>query len=127
MEVADIGSLAPLEPGTYFMDPDLDPSTSLRVVFEVAADGWLQWIGTFKRAGAGHVGVSSAGGTTASSRQCRSRRTIRLVIPNVTATTIAVSAIAATTRPPTTCTQDGSDSDRSVPTCRTGSRLPSPK
>jgi hypothetical protein len=29
MKVADIGSFAPLEPGTYFMDPDLDPSTSL--------------------------------------------------------------------------------------------------
>jgi hypothetical protein len=58
MEVADIGSFAPLEPGNYFMDPDLDPSTSLRVVFEVAADGWLQWIGTFKRSGAGYVGVS---------------------------------------------------------------------
>jgi hypothetical protein len=58
MKVADIGNFAPLEPGSYFMDPDLDPSTPLRVVFEVASDDWLQWIGTFKRGGAGHVGVS---------------------------------------------------------------------
>jgi hypothetical protein len=58
MEVAEIGSFASLEPGTYFMDPDLDPSTPFRVVYEVTADGWLQWIGTFKRAGTGHLGVS---------------------------------------------------------------------
>jgi hypothetical protein len=58
MKVADIGSFAPLEPGTYFMDPDLDPSTSLRVVYEVAADGWVQWLGASKFAADGHVAVS---------------------------------------------------------------------
>ena len=36
---------APLEPGTYFIDPDLDPSTPLRVVYEVPAEGWSMWIG----------------------------------------------------------------------------------
>ena len=58
MKVAGIGSFAPLEPGTYFMDPDLDPSTSLRVVYDVAADGWVQWIGAGKFAADGHVAVS---------------------------------------------------------------------
>ena len=42
-EVQDIMELepfAPLEPGTYFIDPDLDPSTPLRVVYEVPSEGW---------------------------------------------------------------------------------------
>ena len=37
--------LRPIEPGAYFIDPDLDPSTSLRVVYEVPAQGWSMWIG----------------------------------------------------------------------------------
>jgi hypothetical protein len=49
---------APLEPGPYFMDPDGDPSTPLRVVYEVPAEGWPQWIGAAKFADDGHVGVS---------------------------------------------------------------------
>jgi hypothetical protein len=47
-----------LEPGTYSIDPDLDPSTSLRVTFDVTAEGWADWIGTAKFSDAGHVGVS---------------------------------------------------------------------
>ena len=58
MKVADIGSFASLEPGTYFIDPDLDPSTSLRVVYDVAADGWVQWLGAVKFGADGHVAVS---------------------------------------------------------------------
>jgi hypothetical protein len=50
--------LGPIEPGTYFVDPDLDPSTPLRVVYEVGAQGWSQWIGGAKFNDAGHVGVS---------------------------------------------------------------------
>jgi hypothetical protein len=60
--VQDVGKLedfAPLEPGAYFMDPDFDPSTSLRVVYEVAEEGWSQWIGATKFHGEdGHVAVS---------------------------------------------------------------------
>lgn len=55
MGIADFG---PLAPGRYFVDPDLNPSTPLRVVYEVPADGWSSWIGAAKFAGAGHVGVS---------------------------------------------------------------------
>jgi hypothetical protein len=58
MKVAEIGSEAPLEAGTYSIDPDLDPSTPLRVVFDISADGWVQWIGAVKFAGGGHVAVS---------------------------------------------------------------------
>jgi len=50
--------LQPIEPGPYFIDPDGDPSTSLRVVYDVAADGWSQWIGAAKFSGVGHVGLS---------------------------------------------------------------------
>jgi hypothetical protein len=50
--------LEPVKPGTYFMDPDLDPTTPLRVVFELSADGWSQWAGAVKFADEGHVAVS---------------------------------------------------------------------
>jgi len=50
--------LNPIESGTYFIDPDLDPSTPLRVVYEVP-DGWSMWIGAVKFNGSsGHVGVT---------------------------------------------------------------------
>lgn len=49
---------SPLESGTYFIDPDLDASTPLRVVYDVAAEGWSQWTGGAKFAGEGHVAVS---------------------------------------------------------------------
>lgn len=39
---------APIEPGTYVIDPDLNPATSLTVTYEVEADGWSQWIGAVK-------------------------------------------------------------------------------
>jgi hypothetical protein len=54
----ELEPFAPLEPGTYFIDPDLDPSTPLRVVYEVPFERWSQWIGAVKFAGDGHVGVS---------------------------------------------------------------------
>jgi hypothetical protein len=44
---------APIEPGPYFIDPDGDPSTSLRVRYEVPATGWSMWIGAAKFATAG--------------------------------------------------------------------------
>jgi hypothetical protein len=37
-----------LEPGTYFVDPDGEPSTPLTVSFGVEADGWSPWLGTSK-------------------------------------------------------------------------------
>ena len=49
----------PVEPGTYFIDADLDPSTSLRVVFDIPAEGWSSWLGATKFGpDDGHVGVS---------------------------------------------------------------------
>jgi len=57
-DIWEIEGLAPLDPGTYFFDPDLDASTPLRVVYEIPADGWSQWIGAAKFNDVGHVGVS---------------------------------------------------------------------
>ncbi len=50
--------LGPIPAGTYFIDPDLDPSTSLRVVYDIPNEGWSQWVGGFKPSDVGHVGVS---------------------------------------------------------------------
>lgn len=55
----DLPLLQPVEPGIYFMDPDLDPSTPLRVVYDVSFEGWSQWAGTYKVGeDDGHVGVT---------------------------------------------------------------------
>lgn len=37
-----------LEPGRYFVDPDDDDATPLRVTYQVAADGWSAWFGAVK-------------------------------------------------------------------------------
>ncbi len=57
-EVAEFGSFADLDPGTYSIDPDLDPATPLRVLFDVSADGWSQWLGAVKFHEDGHVAVT---------------------------------------------------------------------
>lgn len=56
-DIMSFEPLAPIDAGTYFIDPDLDATTPLRVMYEVPA-GWWQWIGAAKFAGEGHVGVS---------------------------------------------------------------------
>jgi hypothetical protein len=60
-----------LEPGTYFIDPDVDPSTPLRVVYDVSAEGWSQWIGAAKFADDGHVAVSITTVTNLTRQACR--------------------------------------------------------
>ena len=37
-----------LEPGRYFVDPDGDDTTPLRVTYQVAAEGWAAWFGAVK-------------------------------------------------------------------------------
>ena len=53
-DVMGFAKLARLAPGTYFIDPDSDPSTPLRVVYDVP-EGWSQWFGALKFVGDGHV------------------------------------------------------------------------
>lgn len=61
-EVQDMWTLpllGPVEPGTYFVDPDLDPSTRLRVVYDIPVEGWSQWAGAVKFGDdKGHVAVT---------------------------------------------------------------------
>ena len=58
-DMMDFEPLGPIEPGTYFIDADTDPSTPLRVVYEIPAEGWSMWIGAAKFGpDDGHVGVS---------------------------------------------------------------------
>jgi hypothetical protein len=57
-DVMGIAKMAPLAPGTYFIDPDSDPSTPLHVVYDVPAEGWSQWFGAVKFVEDGHVVVN---------------------------------------------------------------------
>jgi hypothetical protein len=67
----ELEPFAPLEPGTYFIDPDLDPSTPLRVVYEVPFEGWSMWIGATKVGDDGHVAVSITTVTNLVRHGCR--------------------------------------------------------
>jgi hypothetical protein len=69
-DIMEIGGFSPLDPGTYAIDPDLDPDTPLRVEYEVPA-GWSQWIGAAKFSDAGHVGVSITSVSNLVSHGCR--------------------------------------------------------
>ncbi|HEY3428729.1 MAG TPA: hypothetical protein VGK83_08695, partial [Acidimicrobiia bacterium] len=46
--ILDLPHFVPLEANTYYIDPDNNPSTPLRVMYTISEEGWLQWIGTFK-------------------------------------------------------------------------------
>jgi hypothetical protein len=70
-DIWELPPFAPLEPETYFIDPDLDPSTPLRVVYEVPFEGWSQWIGATKSSDDGHVMVSISTVTNLVRHGCR--------------------------------------------------------
>ena len=57
-DVMKVANFAPLEPGSYFIDPDGDASTRLRVMYEIPNEGWIQWIGAAKCSDAGCVGMT---------------------------------------------------------------------
>lgn len=60
-----------MKPGSYALDPDLDPSTQVKVTFEVPDKGWSTWIGAAKFSDAGHVGVSITTVSNLVSHGCR--------------------------------------------------------
>jgi len=70
-DIMELEGFAPLEPGTYSIDPDGNPSTPLRVVYEVPAEGWSMWIGAAKSADDGHVMVSISTVTNLVRHGCR--------------------------------------------------------
>jgi hypothetical protein len=82
--IMELEPFVPLEPGTYFIDPDGNPSTPLRVVYVVPPEGWWMWIGATKPAEEGtacsssgcpglpsHVGVSITTVTNLVDQGCR--------------------------------------------------------
>ncbi|MCD6022992.1 MAG: hypothetical protein K0R20_2702 [Actinomycetia bacterium] len=73
-DVMELENFAPLEPGTFVIDPDADPSTPVRVVYEVRAEGWSEWIGAAKFSQDGHVGVSITTVTNVVRHGCRDHR-----------------------------------------------------
>jgi hypothetical protein len=46
-----------LDRGSYFIDPDADDATPLRVTFQIEAEGWERFIGPLKNADSGHTAV----------------------------------------------------------------------
>lgn len=76
-DIMAVGDFSPLETGTYYIDPDDDPTTPLRVEYEIAADGWAQWLGAAKfldHPDGGHVGVSITTMTNVARHGCRDQR-----------------------------------------------------
>jgi hypothetical protein len=65
-------SFAPLETGTYFIEPDPDSST--RVLFDVPVEGWSMWTGAVKFGDYGHTAVSIATVTNLVRHGCRDHR-----------------------------------------------------
>src|SRR5215208_3025064 len=72
-DIMKLPDFAPLEPGRYFIDPDQDRSTPLRVVYDVPSEGWSQWFGAVKSAAdeIGHVAVSIITVTNVVRHGCR--------------------------------------------------------
>jgi hypothetical protein len=70
-DIMELEAFAPLEPGTYFIDPDFDPSTPLRVVYELPFEGWLMWIGATNSGDGAHVMVSITTVTNLVRHGCR--------------------------------------------------------
>jgi hypothetical protein len=109
-DVMELADFAPLEPGTYFIDPDDDRSTPLRVVYEVTVEGWSQWIGAAKFSDRGHVGASITTVTNLVRDGCRDHRPADpRVGPGVDdlATALADLAPFRVTSPPTDVTVYG--------------------
>jgi hypothetical protein len=102
---------SPLEPGTYFIDTDLDPTTPLRVVYEIPAEGWSMWIGGAKFGPrGGHVGVSITTVVNLVTDGCRDHLAADPPIgPTVDhlATALAELAPFEVTSPPRRVTVDG--------------------
>jgi hypothetical protein len=71
-DITTIAAFDPLEPGTYTIDPDRDPSTPLRVEYEIADTGWEQWDGAVKFSGEdGHVAATIVTVTNLVNHGCR--------------------------------------------------------
>jgi hypothetical protein len=109
-DIMRIPNFEPLEAGTYSIDPDDDPSTPLRVVYTIAADGWDQWLGAIKGAGDEFVAVSIVTVTNLVRHGCHDHsRAAPPVGPTVDDLVAALTDLAPfrVTSPPTGVTIDG--------------------
>jgi hypothetical protein len=94
-DIMRLPQFAPLEPGTYVIDPDADPSTPIRVVYEIPAEGWSQWIGAAKFSEDGHVGLSITTVTNLVRQGCRDHRWVEPPVgPSVDDLTAALTDLA---------------------------------
>ena len=109
-DVMELSNFVLLDPGTYVIDPDGDPSTPLQVQYEVPFEGWSQWIGATKFADYGHVGVSITTVTNLVRDGCRDHRPAKPAVgPSVDdlATALADLAPFKLTSPPKDVTPHG--------------------
>jgi hypothetical protein len=109
-DVMELPNFVLLNPGTYVIDPDGDPSTPLQVRYEVPVEGWSQWIGATKFADYGHVGVSITAVTNLVRDGCRDHRPAEPPVgPSVDdlATALASLAPFKVTSPPKDVTPHG--------------------
>lgn len=112
-DITTVGDFAPLETGTYYIDPDDDPSTPLRVEYEIAADGWQSWIGAVKFHGKNdskHVAVSITTVTNLVRHGCRDHSAADPPVgPTVDDLAAALADLAPfrVTSPPTDVTMHG--------------------
>jgi hypothetical protein len=104
----------PFEPGgRYFVDPDGDDATPLRVTFQVATEGWSNWFGAVKPVpgeGDGFTGLSITTVTNLVSDGCRDHTALDPPVgPTVDDLAIALSQLAPfeVTAPPTDVTLFG--------------------
>ena len=103
-DIMGIPNWESLETGTYLIDPDDDPSTPLRVVYTIAADGWQQWFGASKSTHDDHVLVSIVTVTNIVRHGCRGHSRVDPPVgPTVDdlATALADLAPFRVTSPPT--------------------------
>lgn len=101
--IEEVGS-GSLAPGTYSIDPDGDPSTPLRVIYEVAADGWESWVGAAMVKDYGHNLVSILTVTNVVREGCGDQSPVEPAIgPTVDDLAAALSNLAPfeVTSPPT--------------------------
>jgi hypothetical protein len=100
----------PLQPGRWFVDPDGDASTPLRVSFEVSAGGWESWLGTVKFGGGGHAMLTVAAIDNLVREACTGHSPADPAVgPTVDDLAIALSQLAPfeVTSPPTDVTVRG--------------------
>jgi hypothetical protein len=102
-----------LEPARYFVDPDGDDATPLRVTFQVATEGWGNWFGTVKHLPGdadGFTGLSITTVTNLVSDGCRDHTPLDPPVgPTVEDLAMALSQLAPfeVSAPPTDVTLFG--------------------